>query len=101
MASTKTKKRTTATARSKAIKASPELDSVYLLKLLLYLIIGSQWIRLQTGGGGTIPLPLGLIVGLTFAMHDHFQIDRKVEYAVLLIAMLIGFFAQTGLLISI
>ncbi len=82
-------------------KSSAELDSVYLLKLVLYLIIGSQWLRFVYASGSQIPVPIGLLVGIFFASHDHFQIDRKIEYAVLLVAMLIGFWSQVGIFISI
>jgi hypothetical protein len=34
-------------------------------------------------------------------MHDHFQIDRKIEYAVLLLAMLVGYVAGVGIFISL
>ena len=81
-------------------KASQELDSVYLLKLVLYLIIGAQWLRLTTGNN-QIPLPLGLFIGALFASHDHFRIDRKIEYAVLLVAMLVGFWSQAGFYLSV
>ena len=78
-----------------------ELDSVYLLKLVMYLILGAQWIRFTNSAGSSqIPIPIGLILGLLFAAHDHFQIDRKIEYAVLLIAMLVGFWSQTGIYIT-
>jgi hypothetical protein len=77
-----------------------ELDGVYLLKLALYVILGSLWIKLSHGNDMNIPLPVGLIVGLIFASHEHFQLDRKIEYAVLLVAMLVGYFAPYGLYIS-
>ncbi len=79
----------------------PELDSVYVLKLVMYLIIGALWIRIANPAGTiNIPIPFGLIVGLIFAMHDHFKIDRKIEYAILLVAMFIGFWTQAGLYIT-
>lgn len=90
--------------RSKTNKrkaSSQELDSVYLLKLVLYIIIGSQWLRLTTAHGSQLPIPLGLIIGVLFASHDHFQIDRKIEYAVLLVAMLVGFWSQVGIYVTI
>ncbi|MDB5169268.1 MAG: hypothetical protein JWO41_624 [Candidatus Saccharibacteria bacterium] len=86
--------------RKKAAK-SAELDSTYLLKLILYVIIGSQWLRLTTGGNGQIPIPIGLFIGVFFASHDHFQIDRKIEYAVLLMAMLVGFWSQVGIFVNL
>jgi hypothetical protein len=63
-----------------------EGNSVYFLKLLLYFIIGTIWFQIN---GHTI-LPVGLVFGLIFSTHEHFQIDLKVEYVVLLFAALIG-----------
>lgn len=75
-----------------------ELDSVYFLKLVMYVILGTQWLRLTNGSGQLIfSLPIGLIIGVLFAIHDHFKIDRKIEFAVLLIAMLVGFYAEIGI----
>jgi uncharacterized transporter YbjL len=84
----------------KSRKSSQEMDGVYLLKLVLYLILGSLWVKVNNGQNIAIGLPLGLIVGLIFTSHEHFQIDRKIEYAVLLIAMFIGYFAPYGLYIN-
>ncbi len=83
-------------------KSKAEPDSVYFLKMTLYVIVGSQWIWLtNTTGSKEVPLPLGLIIGLWFAAHDHFQIDRKIEYALLLVATFVGFWVQTGLYIRV
>lgn len=76
------------------------MDGVYLLKLVLYLILGSLWIKLSNGESIEFGIPIGFIIGLIFTTHEHFQIDRKVEYAVLLIAMLFGYFAPYGLYIN-
>lgn len=83
-------------------KSATELDSTYLLKLVLYLIVGAQWIRFVSPDGlRQIPIPIGLFIGFAFALHDHFQIDRKVEYAVLLVAMFVGFwYSQYGINIT-
>ncbi len=77
-----------------------ELDSVYVLKLVMYLIIGTLWLRIGRADGSNIPIPIGLVIGFLFAAHDSFKIDRKIEYAVLLVAMLIGFWSQIGLMIT-
>jgi hypothetical protein len=45
-------------------------------------------------------LPIGLILGIIFSAHDHFRIDRKIEYAVLLVAALLGL-AGFGVFVSI
>jgi len=86
-------------AKSKKTK-NTELDGVYLLKLLLYVLLGSMWVKVSAGQSINIALPVGLIVGLIFASHEHFQIDRKIEYAVLIVAMLFGYFAPYGLYIN-
>ena len=81
--------------------STKESDGAYFLKLVLYVILGSQWIWFTNGNGSVdISLPAGFIIGLLFARHDHFQLDRKIEYAVLIIAMLIGFWSQIGLFIT-
>jgi hypothetical protein len=84
--------------RSKTVEA----DSTYLLKLVMYLIIGSLWLKItHEETGGQIPIPAGFIIGVLFVRHEHFQIDRKVEYALLLIALLVGFWLPIGLYISL
>ena len=86
-------------AKNKKTKETPETDSVFFLKLVLYVIIGSLWLKVTKGETTQIPLPVGLVIGLLFASHEHFQIDRKIELAVLLIAMLVGFWAPFGIYI--
>ncbi len=73
-----------------------ESDSAYLLKLLLYLLLGSLWLKVTPASSTQIPIPVGFIIGLIFATHEHFQIDRKIEYAVLLIAAAAGFLLPFG-----
>lgn len=79
---------------------SQELDGVFFLKLMLYVLIGSLWIKTTSGSGFRIDLPVGLIIGLVFATHEHFQIDRKIELAVLIVAMLIGYVAPFGIYLA-
>ncbi|HSW75327.1 MAG TPA: hypothetical protein VLG16_05685 [Candidatus Saccharimonadales bacterium] len=88
----KTKKR----AKKTAAAEITEVDSIFFFKLLLYLILGSLWLKVTKRGVLNIPIPVGLIIGLVFTSHEHFQIDKKIEYAVLLVAMLIGFFVPYG-----
>ena len=68
-------------------KQVEESGSVYFLKILMYFILGSIWIKVN----GRVILPIGLITGLLFSSHDHFKIDRKIEYAILLVAALLAF----------
>lgn len=63
-----------------------EADSVYFLKILLYFLLGTIWIK----HNGQVVFPIGLVIGILFASHDHFRIDRKIEYALLLLAAVLG-----------
>ena len=81
-----------------------ETDSSYFLKIVLYVLLGALWLRfsepLQLGGYLTLnAFPIGLILGLLFATHDHFQIDRKIEYAILIIMTIITFFLPAGIIL--
>jgi len=88
-------------AKTKKVKAE-ELDRIYILKMVLYLILGSFWVKLNnTSGSWQIPVPVGLLIGIFLASRDRFQIDRKLEYAILLMAMFIGFWLPLGLTIKL
>jgi hypothetical protein len=95
MAKTKPNRKTT-----KKVQADSSFDGVYLFKMVLYLLLGSVWIKATNGENIDIGIPVGLIVGLVFTLHEHFQIDRKIEYAVMLVAMLFGYFAPYGLYVN-
>jgi len=87
-------------AKSKQTATSAN-GGAFILKLVLYVVLGSLWLKLNSNNMSTsFPLPLGLVVGLAFASHEHFQIDRKIEYAVLIVAALIGLMAPYGLFLS-
>lgn len=85
--------------KNKKTESTPEPDSVYFLKLVLYFLLGCLWVRI--GGENGISLPIGLVIGILFASHDHFQIDRKIEIAVLLIATVLSFIAPIGFILSV
>ncbi|HJP96199.1 MAG TPA: hypothetical protein VJ843_02400 [Candidatus Saccharimonadales bacterium] len=95
----KTTKTASAKKRAKT-QTSSEMDSVFFLKLVLYLVLGSVWVKVSHGNNMSLPLPVGLIAGLFFTAHEHFQIDRKIEYAILLVAMFVGYLAPFGLYVS-
>ena len=73
-------------------------DSVFFLKLVLYMLCGSIWLQVEAWG---VALPLGLVLGVAFASHDHFQIDRKLEYVVLLFAAVISFTLPVGFVLAV
>jgi hypothetical protein len=65
-----------------------ETDNAYFLKILVYFVLGMVWVKVN----GYVVLPIGLIVGVIISHHDHFAIDRKIEYAVLIISSLLGLY---------
>ena len=82
---------------NKNLKRNQEWDLVYLLKLALFLLIGSQWLYVvDTSSTKQLALPYGALIGIIFALQDHFKIDRKIEYAVILIAMFVGYGLSIG-----
>lgn len=84
------------TSKKISKKEPVEKDSLYFLKLVLYFVLGTLWV--QVSG---ISLPVGLLFGALLVSHDHFAIDRKVEYAVLLIATVLSFVAPIGFVLKI
>lgn len=98
MAKTKTTPKKTRALKNAS--ADDSFDGVYLMKMVLYLLLGSVWVKMSNGNGIDVSVPVGLVVGLIFTMHEHFRIDRKIEYAILLVAMLFGYFAPYGLYVN-
>ena len=90
--------------KKKSTTKITESDSAYFLKIVLYIVLGSFWLKfaepITVGDFQLFGLPVGLILGLIFASHDHFQIDRKIEYAVLIIVAIVSFIVPyTGVFI--
>lgn len=71
---------------SKKKTVAKEADSAYFLKILIYFVLGTIWVKYN----GIVVFPLGLALGVLIAQHDHFAIDRKIEYAILIISSLLG-----------
>ncbi len=95
-------KKTTKSKAKKKQKQPVEPDSVFFLKLIFYFILGAIWIRLIDVGANEVSfsVPIGLFIGILFARHEHFMIDRKIEYVVLLVAMVLSFYLPVGILIG-
>ena len=82
---------------------STETDSAYFLKLVLYVVLGTFWLKfadpIQLGAFLVNGFPLGLILGLIFASHDHFQVDRKIEYAILIVMTILTYYLPAGIIL--
>lgn len=88
-------------AKKKAV--STEADSAYFLKLVLYVILGATWIKfgvpLHLGVFQLNGAPIGMLFGIVLAAHDHFAIDRKIEYALLIVMMILTYFLPAGIVL--
>lgn len=73
---------------TKKTKRSIAQDFVFLVKAALYLLLGTLWISF----GGHRLLPAGLILGFAFSQLDFLRIDRKIEYALLVVGALFGLY---------
>ena len=78
-----------------------ELDNVYFLKLVVYLLLGSFWVRFSLDSGGQLPLPVGLMIGLLLIRHERLQLDKKIGYAILLLSAFISFWLPLGVSIRL
>lgn len=82
-------------------KRAAKTDNNYFLKLVIFLILGFFWIKIGVLGSWQIPIPIGLIIGLFLINSNRFKIDKKIDYAILLVAMLVGFWAPAGIYITV
>lgn len=92
------------TTRRKKTTASPrQSDGVFLLKIMLFVLLGSMWLKFGTpltlGEFVLNGIPIGLVAGLIFAHHDHFQVDRKIEYVLLIGVTILTYFYPAGIVI--
>ncbi len=73
-----------------------ESDFAFLVKAAVYLLLGLTWIAISNHR----LIPIGVILGFLFSKVDVFRIDRKIEYALLVVGALLGL-AFTGIGLTI
>ncbi len=80
-----------------------EPDGAFLLKVVMYMILASFWLKfpepVEFFYVGLYGVPVGLFIGLAVASRDRFQIDRKIEYVVLIVMTVVTFFLPSGILL--
>ena len=88
---------------SRRITLASEPDSAYLLKIVLYVILGALWLGfkqpLNVGPFILHGFPVGLCIGLLLASHDKFQIDRKIAYAILIVMTVVTSFLPASIML--
>ncbi len=54
-------------------------------------------VRIEKLDEWQIPIPIGLAIGMMFAMHDHFKTDKRIEFALLLVVSFVSFWLPVGI----
>lgn len=101
---TNRKLRTYARNRPKRQRTPAESDSTYFLKLVIYVLLGTFWIKfaqpIEVAGVPFGGVPLGMMVGiLIVSQFEKNQANRKIWYAVLLVITIISHFVPAGIVI--
>jgi hypothetical protein len=109
MATQKQKTRTYArnrptTVSRKGYEKIFESDSTYFLKLVVFVLLGTFWVKFQTPvtwlGLPLSAVPVGLLIGLLLVRKfEKYQADRKIWYAILVVITILCYFAPSGIVI--
>lgn len=81
-----------------------ESDGTYLLKLVVFILLGTLWLKFaEPVAWHGIPLngfPVGLLIGLVLVRQfEKHQSDRKIWYACLIVVTIICYFVPAGIVI--
>lgn len=81
-----------------------ETDSLYLLKLILVILLGSFWVKFGTPivwqNMTFYAVPVGVLAGLVLIRTlEHFQSDRKIWYAMLIVIGVVSALNPAGIVI--
>lgn len=81
-----------------------ESDGEFLLKLILCVLLASFWLKFgqpfTLGTTRITAIPVGLFLGLIIVNRfEHFQSDRKIWYAILVIIGVLSYFVPAGIVI--
>ncbi len=99
------KQKQTKKAAAKQKTATPtESDSTYFLKLVLVVLLGTFWLKfvepLTIGGIFLSGIPIGLLAGLIIvSKFEHFETDRKIWYAILVVVTVVSYFVPAGIVL--
>ena len=81
-----------------------ESDSAYFLKLVVYVLLGTLWLKFANPVAiAGIPfggVPVGMLIGLLLVRYfEKYQSNRKIWYAILLVITIISHFVPAGIVI--
>lgn len=98
------KPRYTHKQRKRRLIGGNESDGQYLLKLVLIALLATVWIKFKHPlVWGSLPLggvPVGFLVGLLIVHEfEHFQLDRKIWYAILVVTAIVSYILPSGIML--
>lgn len=100
----RTRAKSRATSVSRVKEHVFESDSTYFLKLVVFTLLGTLWLKfaqpIMWFGVPFAGFPLGFLVGLLLVSRfEKSQIDRKIWYATLLVVTIICYFVPAGIVV--
>lgn len=81
-----------------------ETDSTYFLKLVVFVLLGTLWIKFSDPlvwmNFQFNAIPVGMLIGLLLVnKFEKYQADRKIWYAILLVVTIICYFVPAGVIL--
>jgi hypothetical protein len=81
-----------------------ESDGTYFLKLVVFVLLGTLWLKFQHPiswlGMPFNGIPAGFLIGLILVNRfEKIELDRKIWYAILIVVTIICYFVPAGVLI--
>lgn len=93
------RERLTARNMNREIYKNQRVYSHFMLKLVLFMILGLTWFRLGAPLGPIQVLPIGLAIGLLLAVFERFRIGRQIEIVILIVAAAVSYVSPVGIVI--
>lgn len=88
----------------RGFEKNPEADGIFILKLVITVLLGSFWIKMNLpflmGGVPVAGVPVGLLIGLA-VIHfgEKRAYNRRTFYAVIVMVGIISYFLPSGIVI--
>ena len=93
------RERLTARNMNREIYKNQRIYSHFMLKLVLFMILGLIWFRLGAPLGSIQVLPIGLVIGLALAIFESFRIGQRIEIIILVAAAAVSYVLPVGIVI--
>jgi hypothetical protein len=88
----------------RGFEKNPEADGVFILKLVIVVLLGSFWVKMNLpflfNGVPVAGVPVGLLIGLTLIHFvENRPYNRRTFYAVVVIVGILSYFLPSGIVI--